>query len=557
MGSAADTSDPAASAIRRNRWIFGVGTLGRDMVYTLSAFYLVIYLTDVLNVPDSTMWAVTVVVLVIRILDAILDPIVGALVDSTRSRWGQFRPWLALGGLVSGVFTVLLFTDTQLTGTSFVVVFALVNLLWGIAWSSHDIAYWGMLPALSLKPADRESLASTAKAFANVGQFAVVAAVPPIVSAISGREGGTPAAWQTVAIVASILMIVFMWVTILFVRERTDVDLDGQRTGLRELGRAIFRNDQLLWTATAFLLFMLGYGTTGAFGFYFFKYAYGDEKIFPVFALCVGVGQIAGLISFPWFARRWSRGTLYGWATGLICVVYVAFALAPMNIVILGIVAFLLFFLAAFIMLLMLVFQADTIEYGQWKLGQRNGAVTFALQPFINKVSAAMNTAIVSATVIVAGINSAQTAADVTPPGCGSSRLRCSSSPRCSSPWGMPCGAGSSSSTRLCTPGSSPSSPGAAICTRSLPPPDVPPSRRWRERCFAGAPSSDQWSASHTPLWPTLHTSSCHALRVLREPKRPDQWSASHTQLWPTLHEVVACAHRPPVAETEPAGACG
>lgn len=49
----------------------------------------------------------------------------------------------------------------------------------------------GMLPALSLKPADRESLASTAKAFANVGQFAVVAAVPPIVSAISGREGGT------------------------------------------------------------------------------------------------------------------------------------------------------------------------------------------------------------------------------------------------------------------------------------------------------------------------------------------------------------------------------
>lgn len=132
MGSAADTSDPAASAIRRNRWIFGVGTLGRDMVYTLSAFYLVIYLTDVLNVPDSTMWAVTVVVLVIRILDAILDPIVGALVDSTRSRWGQFRPWLALGGLVSGVFTVLLFTDTQLTGTSFVVVFALVNLLWGI-----------------------------------------------------------------------------------------------------------------------------------------------------------------------------------------------------------------------------------------------------------------------------------------------------------------------------------------------------------------------------------------------------------------------------------------
>jgi melibiose permease/lactose/raffinose/galactose permease len=413
----ADTGDAAGPEMRRNRWIFGVGTLGRDMAYTLVAFYLVFYLTDVLDVPDSTMWAVTVVLLVIRILDAILDPIVGALVDSTRSRWGQFRPWLALGGLISGVFTVLLFTDTQLTGTSFVVVFALVNLLWGIAWSSHDISYWGMLPALSLKPADRESLASTAKAFANVGQFAVVAAVPPVVSAISGKESGTPGAWQTVAIVVSVLMVVFMWVTILFVRERTDIDLDGQRTGIRELGRAIFGNDQLIWTATAFLLFMLGYGTTGAFGLYFFKYAYGDESVFPVFALCVGVGQIAGLISFPWFARRWPRRTIYGWATASMCVVYVAFALAPMNLVLLGVIAFMLFFLAAFIMLLMLVFQADTIEYGQWKLGQRNGAVTFALQPFINKVSAAMNTAIVSATVIIAGINSAKSAADVTPAG--------------------------------------------------------------------------------------------------------------------------------------------
>ena len=408
---------PVTSGLRHNRWVYGVGTLGRDMVYTLVAFYLVFYLTDVLDVPDATMWWVTAVLLAIRVLDAVLDPIVGALVDSTRTRWGQFRPWLALGGLLSGVFTVLLFTDTHLDGTSFVVVFALVNLLWGIAWSTHDIAYWGMLPALSLAPTDRESLASTAKTFANIGQFAVVAAVPPIVTAMSGKESGTPDAWRTVAVVTSILMVGFMWVTILFVRERTDVDLDGERTSLRELGRAIFRNDQLVWTATAFLLFMLGYGTTGAFGLYFFKYAYGDEAVFPVFALCVGVGQISGLLAFPWFARRWPRRTIYGWATGLITAAYLAFAVAPMNLIVLGLVAFVLFFLAAFIMLLMLVFQADTIEYGQWKLGKRNGAVTFALQPFINKVAAAMNTAIGSATVIIAGINSAQSAADVTPAG--------------------------------------------------------------------------------------------------------------------------------------------
>jgi melibiose permease/lactose/raffinose/galactose permease len=68
-------------------------------------------------------------------------------------------------------------------------------------------------------------------------------------------------------------------------------------------------------------------------------------------------------------------------------------------------------------MLLMLVFQADTIEYGQWRLGQRNGAVTFALQPFINKVSGATNTAIVGVVAIVSGINEAQSKADMTDEG--------------------------------------------------------------------------------------------------------------------------------------------
>ena len=93
---------------------------------------------------------------------------------------------------------------------------------------------------------------------------------------------------------------------------------------------------------------------------------------------------------------------------------YAVFLVAPMNLAFLAAAAFTLFFAAAYIMLLMIVFQADTIEYGQYKLGKRNNAVTFALQPFINKVSGAISTAIVSATVILSGINDAGSAADVT-----------------------------------------------------------------------------------------------------------------------------------------------
>ncbi|MDO5502046.1 MAG: glycoside-pentoside-hexuronide (GPH):cation symporter [Actinomycetia bacterium] len=401
----------------RNRWLYGFGTLGRDMAYTLVSFFLIFYLTDVLDVDNWTLAWITGLLLAVRLIDAVLDPIFGAFVDSTRSRFGQFKPWMALGGLISGVFTILLFTDLGLTGSQFIIVFTLINLLWGVGWAAHDISYWGMLPALSLNPADRERTGAVAKIFASIGQFTVVAGVPLVAAGIASGVGGDLRAWQLVAVGCSLAMIVTMGITILTVRQPTDIDLEGAHTGLRAMARALFRNDQLLWIALAYLLFMVGYGLPGAFGLYFFKYAYGDESVFSVFVIFVGVGQLVGQVAFPWLARRVGRRRLYTVSTIGIVASFIAFALAPMNVLVLGVIAVIMFFLASIIMLLMLVFQADTIEYGQWRLGQRNGAVTFALQPFMNKVSGATNTAIVGVVAIVSGINEAQSKADVSTAG--------------------------------------------------------------------------------------------------------------------------------------------
>ncbi len=402
-----------APGVRRNRWLFGIGTVGRDMVYTLVAFWLIYYLTEVLTLSNTTLGWITLLLLGIRVVDAVLDPIVGGLVDSTQSRWGQFKPWLFWGGLVSGVFSVLLFTDTGMTGVQFVVVFCFVNLLWGIAWATHDIAYWGMLPALSLNPKDRESMASVAKVFTTIGLFVVAAGALPLTGALVESGMTEVQAWMWLAVGCSVLMVLGMLVTIFGVREREDIRLTGERVTVREMWRAVFRNDQLVWAAAAYLLFMFGNGLTGAFGPYFFKYVYGDEKVFDTFVIFVGLGQLAGYAVFPLLTRRMSRGRLFTVAAVLMIVGYIAFLFAPMNLMILGACAILLFFLASNIMLLMLVFQADTIEYGQWTLGQRNGAVTFALQPFINKVSGALNTAVVGLVAILSGINEAATPADV------------------------------------------------------------------------------------------------------------------------------------------------
>jgi melibiose permease/lactose/raffinose/galactose permease len=129
------------------------------------------------------------------------------------------------------------------------------------------------------------------------------------------------------------------------------------------------------------------------------------------------VSQIGALAVFPLFSKAFSRKSLYSAATALVVLGYLIFFFSPMNMLFIGTAGILMFLGQAFIQILMLMFLADTVEYGQWKLGKRNESVTFSLQPFINKMGGAIASGIVGATVIVSGINDALTPADVTAQG--------------------------------------------------------------------------------------------------------------------------------------------
>ena len=107
---------------RRNKWTFGVGTVGRDMVYTLVSMFLVVYLTEVVNLPNDQLWWATTLILAARLFDAVADIVMGAVVDNTRTRWGHYKPWIAGGAIASATITTLLFTDLHLSGGAFVAV---------------------------------------------------------------------------------------------------------------------------------------------------------------------------------------------------------------------------------------------------------------------------------------------------------------------------------------------------------------------------------------------------------------------------------------------------
>lgn len=398
----------------KNHLTFGLGTVGRDMVYSMISMYLIYYMTDIIKLPTSTLWGVSGVILLTRIFDAVNDPFMGVIVDNTNSKYGKFKPWIAFGAFTSGIFTVLMFTDFGLNGVAFITVFALLYLLWEISFTSNDISYWSLLPSLSLDQKEREKIGAVARICANIGLFTVVAGIVPITNALGNKLGSMQKAYFVFAIINVIIMWIGQCITLFGVKEPIVIKQDNEHTSIKDMIDVIFKNDQLLYTAISMALFMIGYSTTTSFGLYFFKYAYGDEGMYAIFALILGISQILALVIFPLVSKHYDRKTLYRFATVLVVLGYIIFFFAPMDTMLfIGVAGILLFVGQAFIQLLMLVFLADTVEYGQYKMGKRNDSVTFSVQPFINKMGGAIASGIVSVVVIVSGIKDANTALDV------------------------------------------------------------------------------------------------------------------------------------------------
>ena len=398
---------------KKNRYMFGLGTVGRDMLYTIVSMYLMFFFTDILNLPDSTMWWMTGAMTILRVFDAVNDPIMGFLVDNTRSRFGKFKPWIVIGGLIGGILTILLFFDFGLRGAGYVAMFVVLYLLWDLTYGANDIAYWSMLPALTLDQKEREKTGAFARICANVGLFVTVVAILPVTDEL----GGDTRAWLITAIGIVLITWVFLGFTVFGVKEDKSIHVEQESTSLREMFSILFKNDQLLYTAISMALFMIGYVTTTGFGIYFFKYAYKDEAMYSIFAAILGVSQLAALAIFPVFSKRFNRKTLYAFSTILVVIGYVIFFFAPMDMKFIGVAGVCLFVGQAFIQLLMLMFLTDTVEYGQWKLGRRNESITFSVQPFINKIGGAISSGIVGATLIISGINAAEVPNDVTDTG--------------------------------------------------------------------------------------------------------------------------------------------
>jgi sugar (glycoside-pentoside-hexuronide) transporter len=375
---------------------------GQNIIYTVVTTFMLLYLLQYAHFGPAQIAIATTVIAVTRIADAIGDPIVGSLIDMSRTRWGKLRPFVLFSAVPVAVLTSLLFAIPDLAVDGGVLYFAVVYVIWGFVYTFCDVPLWGLIGSAFPDPARRTRVVGFARAFGAISLGLATLGLPQLAHALSLAPETTGAGWsRSIALVAIIGMGLYL-LAFFFVRERDSVAAQKQ-LNFRQLFGALFRNTPLL---LVLLGSVLGFGRfiVQAGGAVFAVIAYNDEGLFTL----LGAGIIAGLVvsSFvtPALLRRWKPRTLaIACGIGGAVISLLMYLFGYQNIV--SVVIFLTLTGAAIgvFNVLQPSMIADSVDAVEEKTGVRNDGISFATLTFTAKVMSALATAVFGAVVVIAG----------------------------------------------------------------------------------------------------------------------------------------------------------
>ena len=373
----------------REKYSYGIGAYGKDLACGIVYTFLMIYFTDVVGINPAF---VGTLFLMARLWDAINDPIMGMIVDNTRSRFGKFRPWIFIGTILNSVVLFLLFRKPDLEGTSLYLYYSVMYILWGMTYTIMDIPYWSMIPTLATTKEDREKISVVPRIFASLGGLTVTTFGIALVNKLG--NGNQIKGFEYFALGIVIIFIISTIVTCINVKEKTQVQVNNEKVNIKQAFNILKQNDQLLVFIGIVLAYNLAMQLAGGAAIYYFKYVAGKESLFSLYSF-FKVAEIGGLMLFPVVTRKIGRQQVFRMATilpmfGLITL-FISGLIAPQSILFISVSAVLLNLGSGFLLGSTTVMLADIVDYGEYKLGSRNESIIFSAQTLLVKLASALS----------------------------------------------------------------------------------------------------------------------------------------------------------------------
>ncbi len=382
---------------RRNKWCYSIPGTGRDLAYNLYNSFLLTYILYTRSLTSAQFSAISVIMVVCCIWDGVNDPIMGGIIENTRTRFGKFKPWIFIGALTNAVMLIVIFTN-RMSGWKFVGAFVAMYLLWDITYTMNDISYWSMLSSLTSKAHERNSITSMANLFGGLGTVLSTALIPLFTAGKNTIGGNSVTAYAVIAVIIALLFFGGQFAVCATVKEPhvASAPLE-EHIGLRKMAKIIFSNDQLLWVALIMLTVNLGGAMVTAMGANYFYLEFGYEgsnvSLFTTF-----YAAASGVVFFiyPMLSKKIGRYkialislicTIVGYGamviTGFFAPTSIKFALYCAESMVVGF-GYSLFYMVTTICLM------NTIEYNEYKTGERNEGIIFSVRPFMAKMSSAL-----------------------------------------------------------------------------------------------------------------------------------------------------------------------
>ena len=391
----------------KNKWLFSVSGIGRDMSYQLIAAFLLTYIQFGMTLSIAQFTTLSLLIGVLgRVWDAINDPVMGAIIEGTHMKFGKFRPWILIGAVLTGSIIITMFNVQQFeSGWGFVVFMISMYLLWETTFTMNDIGYWSMLASLSSKKEQRNSVTMLTVVFAGVGAFAAQGGISFL------YPGNVQQAFSWISIAIAVIFVAMQVVMVLLIKERPRDQMEkNEKISVKQMWNTIKNNDQILWMTLVMLFYNIGSSMLVglAYNLYFLEIGYDGNAI--VFIAIFGIFNIVSQLFYPKLSAKLGRKKLQNISIVLACVGYLGIALLgwtsilPFNLITLSVFGVLVFVGQAWYYMACIINMTNCVEYNEYKRGERNEAVVSTLRPFMAKFADALKYAVVTLVLVASTV---------------------------------------------------------------------------------------------------------------------------------------------------------
>ena len=392
---------------------YGSGDFAVNLAYQTISLYLIYYFTDVFGIPP---YAAGLVFLVSKLWDAVSDPIMGSLVDRTRTRWGQKRPYLLFGAIPFGLTVALLFASPDLPPVGRILYGLAAYILFCTAVTVVNIPHGALTASLSRDSDERLRISTYRMTFSLIGTLVAASVTLPLVGGFADERSGFRAVGMIYgAIGAAVVLTAFLAVR---GHDRPDPIRPpaGLREALKEMATVLRVNRPFLVLAGSTIIILTGVNIVAAAAKYYFKYVLDRESAVPLALGALFVTAVFFIPLIAFISRRSSKRN--GYLFGLVIFAAALFGLffpgsgrlvPVVGLCVIAGIGMAAIYLSPWSMI------PDTVEYSQWRSGLRREGILYGFFFFCFKLGSALAGFVIGTVLDLVGYvpNAAQSASTV------------------------------------------------------------------------------------------------------------------------------------------------